>query len=109
MYNFKNIIILTVGLLFTVFAGLQINDPDPFIWITAYSFPALLSFLFLMGYSNRYFQWILPAYLFFAFYLFLHNKDTEVMHIFDETTNEMLGLILCAAWMFILPRFKNHK
>ena len=31
------------------------------------------------------------------------------MHIFDETTNEWLGLILCAAWMFILPRLKNHK
>ena len=109
MDNFNNIIILAVGLLCTVFAVLQLNDPDPFIWITAYSLPALLSFLFLMGYSNRYFQWIILAYLLFAFYLILHNKDTEVMHIFDETTNEWLGLILCAAWMFILPRFKNHK
>ena len=98
-----------VGLLFTVFAVLQLNDPDSFIWITAYSLPALLSFLFLTGYSNRYFKWMLPAYLLIAFYLFLHNKDIEVMYIFDETTNEVLGLILCAAWMFILPRFKNHK
>ena len=108
MYNFKNIIILTVGLLFMVFAGLQINDPDPFIWIVTYSIPALLSFLFVMGYSNRWFLWILPAYLFFSFYLSLHNKDTEIMHIFDETTNEALGLILGVAWIFILPRLKNQ-
>ena len=108
MYNIKNIIILSVGLLFTLFAGLQINDPDPSIWIITYSTPALLSFLFLMGYSNRYFQCIIIAYLLFAFYLFPYNKDTEVMHIFNETTNEALGLILCATWIFILPRLKNH-
>ena len=109
MDNIKNIITLVVGLLFMVLSGLQINDPDPLIWIIIYSVPALLSFLFLMGKSKRYFYWILPAYLFFAFYLFLHNKDTDVMHIFDETTNEAFGLILCAAWMFILSRFENHK
>jgi hypothetical protein len=109
MDNIKNIITLVVGLLFMVFSGLQINDPDPLIWIIIYSVPALLSFLFLMGKSKRYFYWILPAYLFFAFYLFLHNKDTDVMHIFDETTNEAFGLILSSAWIFILSRFENHK
>ena len=56
MYNFKNIIIITVGLLFMVFAGLQINDPDPFIWIVTYSIPALLSFLFHNKYRDENFQ-----------------------------------------------------
>jgi hypothetical protein len=92
-----------------VFAVLQINDPDPFIWITVYSLPALLSFLFLMGYSSKYFQLMGPVYLIISIYLYYTKTDTEVMYIFDETTNELLGLILCAAWMFILPRFKNHK
>ena len=109
MCNSKNIIILTVGLLFMVFAGLQINDPDPSIWIITYSIPALLSFLFLMGYSSKYFQLMGPVYLIISIYLYYTKTDTEVMYIFDETTNELLGLILCAAWMFILPRFKNHK
>jgi len=96
-----------VGLLFTVFAGLQINDPDPFIWITAYSVPAILSFLFLMDYSSKYFQLIVPVYLIISFYLYYNKIDTEVMYIIDETTNEVLGLILCAAWMFILPLLKK--
>ena len=109
MYNFKYIIILAVGLLFTVFTGLQINDPDPFIWITAYSIPALLSFSFLLGYSSNYFQLMSPIYLIISIYLYYNKTDTELMYIFDETTNEVLGLILCAAWMFILPRFKNHR
>ena len=109
MDNFNNIIILAVGLLCTVFAVLQLNDPDPFIWITAYSLPALLSFLFLIGYSSKYFQLMSPVYLIISFYLYYNKIDTEVMYIFDETTNEVLGLILCAAWMFILPWFKNHK
>ena len=109
MDNFNNIIILAVGLLCTVFAVLQINDPDPFIWITIYSLPALLSFLFLMGYSSKYFQLMGPVYLIISIYLYYTKTDTEVMYIFDETTNEVLGLILCATWMFILPRFKNHK
>ena len=90
-----------------MFAGLQINDPDPLIWITAYSVPAILSFLFLMGYSSKYFQLIVPVYLIISFYLYYNKTDTEVMYIFDETTNEVLGLILCAAWMFILPLFKK--
>ena len=108
MDNIKNIITLVVGLLFMVFSGLQINDPDPLIWIIIYSVPALISFLFLMSKSKRYFYWILPAY-FFSFYLFLYNKNTDVMHIFDETTNEAFGLVLCSAWIFILSRFENHK
>ena len=90
-----------------MFAVLQINDPDPLIWITAYSVPAILSFLFLMGYSSKYFQLIVPVYLIISFYLYYNKTDTEVMYIFDETTNEVLGLILCAAWMFILPLFKK--
>ena len=107
MDNFNNIIILAVGILCAVFAGLQINDPDPLIWITAYSVPAILSFLFLMGYSSKYFQLIVPVYLIISFYLYYNKTDTEVMYIFDETTNEVLGLILCSAWMFILPLFKK--
>ena len=107
MDNFNNIIILAVGILCAMFAGLQINDPDPFIWITAYSVPAILSFLLFMGYSSKYFQLMVPVYLIISFYLYYNKTDSEVMYIFDETTNEVLGLIFCAAWMFIFPLFKK--
>ncbi len=36
----------TLGIILTLFAVVQFNDPDFFIWIPAYLIPALLSFLF---------------------------------------------------------------
>ena len=44
-----------------------------------------------------------PMYLITAIYLYFNNSETAVMHIFDETTNESLGLVLCSIWIFILP------
>jgi hypothetical protein len=37
--------------LFILFAGLQYNDPDPYIWVTIYLYGALVSYLAL---SNRF-------------------------------------------------------
>ena len=42
-------------------------------------------------------------YLIIAIYLYYNNSETTVIHIFDETTNESLGLVLCSIWIFILP------
>ena len=102
----NNAIILLVGLLFLFFAYLQINDPDSLIWIIAYFIPAVLSFLALTNYRIKYIQYISPIYLIVAIYLYLYNSETTVMHVFDETTNESLGLVLCSIWIFILPWLK---
>ena len=101
--RFNNVIILFVGLFFLFFAYLQINDPDSLIWIIAYFIPAALSFLALINYRRKYFQYISPIYLIIAIYLYFNNSETTVRHIFDETTNESLGLVLCSIWIFILP------
>ena len=99
----NHVIILLVGLLFLFFAYLQINDPDSFIWIIAYLIPAAISFSTLTNYRSKYFQYISPIYLIIAINLNLNNSETAVMHRFDETTNESLGLVLCFIWVFILP------
>ena len=99
----NNVIILLVGFLFLFFAYLQINDPDSLIWIIAYLIPAALSFSALTYYRNKYFQYISSIYLIIAIYLFFNNSETTVMYIFDESTNESLGLVLCSIWIFILP------
>ena len=101
--RFNNVIILLVGLFFLFFAYLQINDPDSLIWIIAYLIPAALSFSTLTNYRSKYFQYMSPIYLIIAIYLYFNNSETAVMHIFDETTNESLGLVLCSIWIFILP------
>ena len=99
----NNTIILLVGLLFLFFTYLQINDPDSLIWIIAYFIPAALSFSALTNYRSKYFQYMSPIYLIIAISLYFINSETTVMHIFDETTNESLGLVLCSIWIFILP------
>ena len=98
----NNVITLLAGLLFLFFAYLQINDPDSLIWIIAYLIPAVLSFSALTNYRIKYIHYISIIYLIIAIYLYINNSETTVMHIFDETTNESMGLVLCSAWMFIL-------
>ena len=105
--RFNNVIILLVGLFFLFFSYLQINDPDSLIWIIAYLIPSALSFSTLTNYRNKYFQYMSPIYLIIAIYVHFNNSETAVMHIFDETTNESLGLVLCSIWIFILPWLKN--
>ena len=41
-------------MLFTLFAALQYNDPDPFVWILVYMFVALLSVISVFRKLNPY-------------------------------------------------------
>ena len=104
----NDVIILSVGMLFLFFTYLQINDPDSTIWIIVYFIPSVLSFIALTNYRNKYFQYLAPIYLIIAIYLYLNNSHSIEMHLFDESTNESLGLLICSVWIFILPRFNNH-
>jgi len=97
------IITLLVGLLFLFFAYLQINDPDSLLWIIAYLVPAALSFIALTNYRSKYFQYTSPIYVIIAIYLHFNNSETSIMYIFDEKTNESLGLVLCSIWILIIP------
>ena len=74
----------------------------------AYLLPAVLSFLALTNYINKYFQYISIIYFIIAIYLYLNNSELTVMLIIDESTYESLGLLLCAIWIFILPFFNNQ-
>ena len=82
---------------------MQLNGPDPLIWIIIYLIPSIVSFLTLKTQGSKYFQCIGPIYLIIALYLYLNNLDLTILNIFDETTNELLDLVICSAWIFILP------
>ena len=103
-----SMIILLAGLLFLFFSYLQINDPDSSLWIIAYLIPAILSFSSILNYRNKYSLYLSPVYLIIAIYLHFNNSETKVMHIFNEITNESLGLILCSIWILILPLLSNQ-
>jgi hypothetical protein len=66
---------LSLGILFVFFAGLQYNDPDPYLWIPIYTYAAAICFL---AFRGKFFKKAsLTGILFclvYALYLFL-NKD----------------------------------
>ena len=66
---------LVLSILFVLFAALQYNDPDPWIWIPIYGYAATLCFLAYRGrqYKNALMAGILVC-LAYAVYLFL-DKD----------------------------------
>lgn len=101
-------IILT--LLFVIFAGVQYNDPDPWLWITIYFLMAIISGMAAVG---KYPSWLLRGGLLGCliglglllpdFIDWLSNgaesitqsMKAEKPHI--ELTREFLGLLVCAA------------
>ena len=105
-----SILIFFVGILFLVFSMLQINDPDSYFWVLIYLIPSLCSFIYISINNKKYIKYskyLGVIYLVFAVYLYFFNNDTIVMHIFSETINEVLGLILCAFWLISLNQLSK--
>ena len=99
------------SLLFLIFAGLQYNDPDPYIWIPIYLYAAALCWL---AFRNKFYP---GAYLFgiaiyaaYALYLFFtedgvldwiqkHNTENiagsmKASTPWIEDTREFFGLVI---------------
>lgn len=109
------------ALLFAIFAYLQLNDPDPALWVTIYGIVALASLLrvvevyhitifltltiVLVGYSLLY----LPG---FFEYLMQPNKNEIVGEMvykkpYIEETREFIGLLMAAGSTFHQFRMKG--
>lgn len=104
---------------FTLFAILQINDPDPIIWVTLYAGVAIISLIGNFRTVPRKFIYALFfGYLIFAAYHFLYfidflqidNKEElfgEMVYEkpYLEGTREFFGLVLAAfALLFQLKK-----
>ncbi len=101
-----------MGLVFLVFAALQLNDPDPEVWATLYGSAALLS---LAAASGRRLT-LLSAFLCvgtLAWSLTLlpqvrHVTLPEIFGSFTmktaaiEESREGLGLLIVSVWMAVL-------
>jgi Transmembrane family 220, helix len=101
-----------LAIIFAFFAIVQYNDPDPFIWIVAYSIVAAIS---LMGGFNRYFSPLIYSALlcFLCGALYLspsvlewYRSSEELMQsmrpdkMFIEETRECLGLWIGVCALF---------
>ena len=83
------IVNLIFVIIFLLFAGLQYNDPDPYIWIPVYLYGAILCWL---AFMNRYFPKAYIAgisiYLLYAVYLIFTKNG--VLDWFNEHHAESL-------------------
>ena len=109
---------LILSILFVVFAALQYNDPDPFIWIPIYLFAAFLCWRAYKGIHHRSLYAVaIGIYLLYAVYLvfdkngviswasehaaesLVHSMKAEKPWI--EETREFGGLVILIAAMAI--------
>ena len=106
---------IILAILFTLFALVQYNDPDPWLWIGIYLFMAILSGL---AAANIHPSWVLRGGMIgcliglglllpdFIDWLntgaesITQSMKTEKPHI--ELTREFLGLVICAATLGFL-------
>ena len=115
---------ILLAIIFTIFALVQYNDPDPWKWIAAYMFVALISGL---AANNIYPKWIIRGGI-IAFLISLgillpdfidwinsgaesitQNRKAEKPQI--ELTREFLGLLLsvCVLGFHLWQGYKKEK
>jgi len=89
-----------MGLLFVWFAAMQLNDPDPGLWIGTYGVVAALSFV---AAADRG-PWLLPGAAAVAMVALLAAifEPGRPIDLDDELIREELGLVLAIGWMLVV-------
>lgn len=117
----KKIINGILFVLFAVFAIVQVNDPDPLIWVILYALVAVVSLLAnFVVIPRRLIHVLFIGYLLYASFHFLHfidylqidNKNElfgEMVYEkpYLEGTREFLGLLMAA--IALLFQIKKKK
>jgi hypothetical protein len=112
-----------LALMFLAFAFVQINDPDPVVWILIYGVMATLSIMAIFQYHPRKFIiGVLVLFLAYGVYSLIYHpgilewlRSENKSDIFDdvkkmenlyiEESREFLGLVICiAVLIFFLIR-----
>ena len=96
-----------LGVVFVLFAGVQLNDPDPTLWVLAYLVTAMIAFMFPHKKPNKWLLLILAsAYLIGTILLFPpslgswisaeeQSKSLGMTLPGLEEARESMGLFLC--------------
>jgi Transmembrane family 220, helix len=100
------------AIIFILFAFVQINDPDPVLWIVIYGNMAVLCVLAM--FRMRFAYWLLATMVLYSIYAallvsaaweWLKSPDRSLLfddlakmqYPYIEETREFLGLIICIA------------
>ncbi len=93
------IYLATSGILFILFAIVQLNDPNPVVWIALYLIAAITN---MMALKSRLKTWT-PALLgltYFVGFIVMFEWRSDWIHI--EQSREGAGLLVCAINMLIV-------
>ncbi len=119
--SYMKVLNLILAGLFTVFAIVQYNDPDPWLWIAIYLFMAVISGMaafgnyqktviaFGLGFCLVYLVLLLPDFvdwLTSGAESIVGSMKAEKPHI--ELTREFLGLVICLTTLFFHWRKSNQ-
>jgi hypothetical protein len=98
------------AVMFIAFAALQVNDPDPVLWILIYGIMSVISVMAIFEYYNR--KLIIGLAVLYIVYLvilfpgvleWLQQDDKSVLfdegmkmqYLYIEESREFLGLLIC--------------
>jgi hypothetical protein len=111
--------------MFLLFAFLQINDPDPVIWILIYGAMAVLSVMAIFSfYPTRFILALMIVYIGYSTVYFpgvvewfrsddkamLFDDVAKMQYPYIEESREFLGLLICiAVLIFYLLKSRNSR
>ena len=95
------------ALLFVVFAGVQYNDPDPFLWIGIYLYVAVANIMAALG--RLPYSMVIAGFLGMLFLITSNFPAADLWGFDHEEGREIMGLILSCNWMALLGIFKLYK
>ena len=101
---------LVVNSLFILFAVLNVNDPDWFLWVPTYFLVAASTVAYQKRLINKKAVNILIVYLLFVFalsffgYIEVLDKNSDTMINTTEPNREALGALLAMGWIYWTSR-----
>jgi hypothetical protein len=117
----------TLAVLFLVFAFLQVNDPDPVVWILVYGIMAVLAVLAIFEfYPTKLLIGLLGVFAVYSFFFLdgvgqwlasphraeLFDELAKMEKPYIEETREFLGLaiceIVCVTYLFLALRRRKQ-
>ena len=101
---------LVVNSLFILFAILNINDPDWFLWVPTYFLVAASTVAYQKKQINKNAMNILMVYLLFIFafsffgFIEVLDKNSDIMINMTEPNREAFGALLAMGWIYWTSR-----
>jgi len=114
-----------LAIMFLAFAFVQINDPDPAIWILIYGAMAVLAIMAMFEYyPKKFLIGLVVLYLAYSIYYFpgvrewlrhdnksqLFDNVAKMEYRYIEESREFLGLMICVAVLiFYIVRSRKKR